>query len=239
MNISFDLDSTLIPNGKEFETEKRSRIARLIGIEEIRKGTPELITELKNQGNKIHIYTTSFRTKSKIRRTLKYYGIRVDRIINQTDNQRELKARNLHSSKYPPAFGFDIHIDDSKGVGIESEQHDFTTIIIEPSDKNWVKTITEVIQTTFQFKVLKRLLKELWLRSNECNEPIENIWFSVQETAKSNGVTRKEVRKYLNILIDNSCIKITSQEPLLFEFTEIGKKIKSDSEIKKFIKKVG
>ncbi|WP_229724434.1 hypothetical protein [Winogradskyella forsetii] len=58
MNISFDLDSTLIPNGKEFETEKRSGIAKLFGIEEIRKGTRELISHLQNHGHKIHIYTT-------------------------------------------------------------------------------------------------------------------------------------------------------------------------------------
>ena len=68
MNISFDLDSTLIPNGKEFETENRNGIAKLLGIEEIRKGTRELISDLQKQGHDIHIYTTSFRTKRKIRR---------------------------------------------------------------------------------------------------------------------------------------------------------------------------
>ncbi|SNZ00361.1 hypothetical protein [Flagellimonas pacifica] len=239
MNISFDLDSTLIPNGKEFETEKRHGVAKLLGIEEMRKGTCELISELQNQGNRIHIYTTSFRTKSKIRRTLKYYGIKVDRIVNQTENQRELKARNINSSKFPPAFGFDIHIDDSKGVGIESERHNFKAIIIEPSDENWTEKIKRGIQTTFQFKILKRLFKELWLHSSECKEPIENMWYSIQETAKSNGVSRKEVRKHLNLLMDNNYIKITSEEPLLFEFTEIGKEIKTDLEIEKIIKSVG
>lgn len=29
MNISFDLDSTLIPNGKEFDTENRNGIANV------------------------------------------------------------------------------------------------------------------------------------------------------------------------------------------------------------------
>ncbi|NQZ45413.1 MAG: HAD family hydrolase [Flavobacteriaceae bacterium] len=146
MNISFDLDSTLIPNGKEFETEKRGGIAKLLGIEEIRKGTAELITELKAQGNKVHIYTTSFRSKRKIRRTLNHYGITVDRIVNQTENQRELKSRNINSSKYPPAFGFDVHIDDSKGVGIESERHNFNAIIIEPMDQNWIEKIKAEIK---------------------------------------------------------------------------------------------
>lgn len=147
MNISFDLDSTLIPNGIEFETEKRSRLAKLLGIEEIRKGTPELMNELKNEGHNIHIYTTSFRTKRKIRRTFKYYGITVDRVVNQTENQLLLSSKKITASKFPPVFGFDVHIDDSIGVGIESENHNFKAIIIEPNDKNWTKTIRKELNT--------------------------------------------------------------------------------------------
>lgn len=141
MNISFDLDSTLIPNGKEFETEKRNGIAKLFGIEEIRKGTSELISNLQNQDHKIHIYTTSFRTKRKIRLTLKYYGIKVNRIINEKENRRVLKSLNINLSKYPPAFDFDLHIDDLKGVGLESERFNFKAIIVEPTDKNWTDII--------------------------------------------------------------------------------------------------
>lgn len=146
MNISFDLDSTLIPNGKEFETEKRSGIAKFFGIEKIRKGTRELMFDLKKDGHKIHIYTTSFRSKNKIRQTLKYYGIKVDRVVNQKQNQTELKKRNLNVSKFPTAFGFDVHIDDSKGVGIESERHNFKTIIIDPSEKEWIEIIKREIK---------------------------------------------------------------------------------------------
>jgi len=137
MNISFDLDSTLIPNGNEFEIENRSRIARFLGIEELRKGTPELIACLQKEGYKIHIYTTSFRSKIKIRFTLKYYGIKVNRIVNQTENRKVLKLQNINASKYPPAFGFDLHIDDLKGVGVEGSKLNFKTLIIEPTDKSW------------------------------------------------------------------------------------------------------
>lgn len=146
MNISFDLDSTLIPNGKEFKTEFRSKIAGLFGVEKIRKGTPKLITELENKGHRIHIYTTSFRSEKKIRMSLKYYGIKVNKIITQTENKRVLKESNNNSSKYPPAFGFDIHIDDSKGVGIESKEYKFNAIIIEPTDKNWIEKILNEIE---------------------------------------------------------------------------------------------
>ncbi len=146
MNISFDLDSTLIPNGNEFETEKRNQIAKLLGIEEVRKGARKIIDHLQSQGHNIHIYTTSFRSKGKIRRVLKYYGIRVNHIVNQVENQRVLRSQNMNASKYPPAFGFDVHIDDLKGVGIESERYNFKAIIIEPSDENWVENIKNNIQ---------------------------------------------------------------------------------------------
>ena len=146
MNISFDLDSTLIPSGKEFETEKRSGIAKLLGVEEIRKGTRKLISDLQKEGNKIHIYTTSYRPKRKIRFTLWYYGIKVNRIVTQEENQRILKSKNINSSKFPTAFEFDIHIDDSKGVGIEAEKLNFKAIIIEPSEINWVEKVKNGIK---------------------------------------------------------------------------------------------
>lgn len=149
MNISFDLDSTLIPNGKEFETEKRSGIAKLFGIEEMRKGTRELISDLQNQGHKIHIYTTSYRTKGKIRRTLKYYGIKVNRIVNEKENRQVLKSQNINASKFPKAFDFDLHIDDLKGVGIESERFNFKVIIVEPTDENWIEKIKEGVKKHF------------------------------------------------------------------------------------------
>lgn len=141
MRISFDLDSTLIPNGNEFETEKRSKLAKFFGIEEIRLGTTQLIDALKSQGHQINIYTTSYRSKRKIRLTLSYYGITVNRIITQKENRSVLKSRNINASKYPPAFGFDLHIDDLKGVGLESEKFNFKAIIIEPSDSEWIKKV--------------------------------------------------------------------------------------------------
>ena len=239
MNISFDLDSTLIPNGKEFETENRSRIAKLLGIEEIRKGTSELITYLQNQGHKIHIYTTSFRSKRQIRLTLKYYGINVNRIVTEKENRRTLKSQNINSSKFPPAFDFDIHIDDLKGVGIESKRFKFNAIIIDPKDENWTEKIIETINQTYEPKILKRLLEELWLQSNECSEPIENMWFSIQEVAKSTGKKRKEIRKYLYMLVDNNYLNFVSNEPLIFEFTVSGKEVKTDLDIESIIKNVG
>ena len=147
MDISFDLDSTIIPNGEEFDTENRGAIAKFFGVEKIRKGTLELINYLQKNNPNIHIYTTSYRNRSKIRFTLKYYGIKVNKVVNQSENQKVLKGLNVSSSKYPPAFNFDLHIDDLKGVEMEAEKYSFRVIIVEPTDNDWINTIVKRIET--------------------------------------------------------------------------------------------
>lgn len=146
MNISFDLDSTLIPNGKEFETKKRNWVAKLLGFEPIRKGTRTLIQDLQRQGHEIHIYTTSYRTQRRIRLTLRCYGIQVNRIVNQKENSARLKALKIYASKYPRGFDFDVHIDDSKGVGMEGEKYNFKTIIVDPKQEDWAYYIKQEMQ---------------------------------------------------------------------------------------------
>lgn len=146
MNISFDLDGTLIPYNNEFETESRNRFAAMVGIEKIRKSSPQLIKELQKKGHTINIYTTSFRKKIKIRITLGYYGIHVKKIINQKQNIKTLNELKINASKYPRAYNFHLHIDDSKGVKTESETFNFKMILIQPTDINWTKTIMQNIK---------------------------------------------------------------------------------------------
>jgi len=141
MQISFDLDGTLIPFNNEFETENRSFVAKLLGIEPLRKGTQQLFADLKKQGHQIHLYTTSHRKVRTLRIMFWYYCITVGQIINEPRNRRSLKSHNIKASKYPPAFGFDIHIDDSEGVGQEGQKFNFRTIIITSKDHNWEEKI--------------------------------------------------------------------------------------------------
>ena len=145
MNISFDLDGTLIPLNKEFSTEKLNWFGRLLRVEKIREGSIDLITKLHNDGHTINVYTTSFRSKFKIRKTFKYYGIAINKIVNQAENIKALNGDNINSSKYPPLFNFDVHIDDSRGVGVEGLKHNFKTIIIDSSDKDWSNSIVDAI----------------------------------------------------------------------------------------------
>ncbi|CAM1374669.1 HAD family hydrolase [Tenacibaculum xiamenense] len=145
MNISFDLDGTLIPFANEFETEPLGKIPKYFGIERLRLGSKKLISELRQKGHEIHIYTTSFRSKRTIRRTFNFYGIKIDRIVNQRENQKVLYQKNIGASKFPPEFNFDIHIDDLKGVGLEGETYNFKTIIIEANQMNWSEMIKNEI----------------------------------------------------------------------------------------------
>jgi hypothetical protein len=141
MIISFDLDDTLIPGTKRFETEKQTIAHRLLGLEKIRLGTIQLFKELRNKGYRIYIYTTSFRSASKIKLTFYFYGIPVDTAINQQRHNRQLRENKNKASKFPPAFDIDVHVDDSSGLRIEGERFNFKTIIVDENDKNWGQTI--------------------------------------------------------------------------------------------------
>lgn len=126
MKISFDLDDTLIPGSyNDFPTETRNLFQKLVNIERIREGTKELFKYLKENGNNVGVYTTSFRTRFKIKFQFLTYGIKLDFIINEKRNKSAQKRAGITSSKYPPAFDIDLHIDDSKGVEIEGEKLNF------------------------------------------------------------------------------------------------------------------
>lgn len=145
MTISFDLDDTLIPGTKQFDIEKQTFLQKLAGIEMIRLGTIRLFKELKLQGHRVYIYTTSFRSEFKIRLTFILYGIPVDRVINQQHHDRELRETRTLYSKFPPAFGIDVHVDDSTGVKIEGEKFNFKTIIIGEDDSYWTDKVLKAI----------------------------------------------------------------------------------------------
>ncbi len=145
MIISFDLDDTLIPGTKQFETEKRNIFQQLTSQEKIRLGTIILFKELRTRGHLLYIYTTSLRSIAYIKLMFYSYGIPVDKIINQQKHNRTLREKQTMASKFPPAFDIDIHVDDSSGLKIEGDRFQFKTIIIHENDKNWVKTILELL----------------------------------------------------------------------------------------------
>ena len=141
MKISFDLDDLLIPGIKQFDTERQGFLQKIFKTEKLRLGTVELFKDLKSQGHQICIYTTSFRTPYKIWLTFFLHRLNLDGIINKTLHDKKIMNTGLSCSKYPPMFNIDIHIDDSEGVKIEAQRHNFRAIIITENDKNWTETV--------------------------------------------------------------------------------------------------
>lgn len=146
MKISFDLDNTIIPYSNEFEVENGTFFGKLIKAERIRKGTIELFKKLKTKNCEIWIYTTSYRSVWKIKKTFRAYGLKPERIINGKENQKILKKHNCNASKNPGLFGIDLHIDDLEGVKMEGDKYHFETVIVEVTDQNWTKNVLKRIE---------------------------------------------------------------------------------------------
>jgi hypothetical protein len=148
MRIAFDLDNTLIPYGSEFPTIWRfpKPLMNFCGWEPLREGTIELMNYLKSQGNEIWIYTTSLRNASSVKLLFMLYGIRIDGVVNQQIHNKKLRNEHIYCSKYPPAFGIDVLIDDQEGVQVEAARYNFEMIWIKPEDTNWVEKVTHLYQ---------------------------------------------------------------------------------------------
>jgi hypothetical protein len=148
MKISFDLDDTLIPAQRIFETERLNWLQRLLGIEPIRLGAVQLMKQLQSNGHDVCIYTTSFRKILSIRLAFWTYGIFLDEVVNQAKHDRTLREKRNVYSKYPPAFGIDFHVDDSPGVAMEGQRFKFKTLIIKEDEASWILTVHQAVGTT-------------------------------------------------------------------------------------------
>lgn len=141
MKISFDLDDTIIPGSKVFETERQTLFQKLLGVERIRKGTVALFKTLRKQGHSVGIYTTSHRSYSRVKLLFLLNGFSIDFVINQKRHSLKLSGSGIHCSKYPKAFDIDLHIDDSRGVEMEGQRYGFKTLIIGEDQLEWVSCV--------------------------------------------------------------------------------------------------
>jgi hypothetical protein len=87
----------------------------------------------------------------------------------------------------------------------------------------------------FKIDILKRLFEELWLQSNNCKQPIENISISIYEVSKSTNVPKKEIFQYLFFLLEESIIESIQSDRLLYKFTERGAFIRTKNDVENFI----
>ena len=139
MRISFDLDDTLIMSTN---SERQGLFHRLAGLEKLRKGTIPLIKLLQRKNHKVFVYTTSYRKLTYIRWLFAFHGIWLNGVINQAKHDKIFrKSDKMYYTKYPPAFGIDLHIDDSEGVVIEGKKGAFSVLRIDSNEKNWAEKV--------------------------------------------------------------------------------------------------
>jgi hypothetical protein len=145
MRISFDLDDTLICYREDVPREPPIPLLLcwLVADEPLRLGTCTLMKDLQARGWEPWIYTTSYRRPSQVQRWLRYHGVAVAGVINQDAHEACFRGRcgERRPTKYPPAFGIDLHVDDSDGVRIEGEQNGFAVVVVRPDDRDWAEKV--------------------------------------------------------------------------------------------------
>ena len=149
--VSFDVDDTLACHPARVAFERGCFPAfmhRWFG-EPLRFGTSTLMRELRRRNCSVWIYTTSGRSESYIRRWLLLHGIRIDGVINSARHRHEVASHRLLRvpSKYPPAFGIDLHVDDSEGVEMEGAEHGFRVVLVRPDDPHWTQRVLDAVTT--------------------------------------------------------------------------------------------
>jgi hypothetical protein len=141
MRIAFDLDGTLIPTGFAFATVNRlpKAITACCGTEPLRAGAAGLMRFMQAQGDEVWVYTTSYRSTAYIRLLFLLHGVMLKGIVNQAVHDRWVKRQPgaPRCSKYPPAFGIDLLIDDQEGVLLEAQRHGFKMIWVKPDEPDW------------------------------------------------------------------------------------------------------
>jgi hypothetical protein len=149
MRISFDMDDTLvcapdIPIEEDVPWWRRPWYP-----ERLRRGTRTLLRELIRQRHALWIYTTSYRPARYLRGWFACFGIPLEGVVNQSRHERIVRPEGFRGrppSKYPPAFGIDLHVDDSEGVADEGKQHHFRVLVVSPQDRDWTRRVLEAVE---------------------------------------------------------------------------------------------
>ena len=147
--VSFDVDDTLVCCGGAAccEASVIPLFIRRWFCEPLRAGTGALVRELRRRQCSVWIYTTSGRTPFYIRSWLLLHGIRVDGVVNSERHREGLAAHGFSRlpSKFPPAFGIDLHVDDSEGVRMEGVRHGFRVVVVSPDDQHWTRRVLDAV----------------------------------------------------------------------------------------------
>lgn len=147
MRISFDIDDTLVccppvPSEQVIPWWRRWRYP-----EPLRRGTRSLMEELLRRDCEVWVYTTSHRPPRYLRGWFRSFGVRLGGVVNQDRHERVVGRQG--PSKYPPAFGIDLHVDDSEGVGEEGRRHRFAVVVVSPGDPDWACRVLKAVEQRF------------------------------------------------------------------------------------------
>jgi hypothetical protein len=146
MRISFDVDDTLVC-GLGVPVEQHVALWwRWRYPERLRLGTRALLRALQERRHELWIYTTSYRSAWYLRGWFRSTGVRLRAVVNQQLHERVVGRRG--PSKYPPAFGIDLHVDDSEGVAQEGREHGFRVLVVSPNDPDWAARVLAAVERT-------------------------------------------------------------------------------------------
>ena len=146
MRVSFDLDEVLFVSPDLYETEPPLRFPlNRIYKERLRKGTVELVHRLQDEGFEVWIYTSSFRADIYIRSLFRYYGIRLDGIINARRHLAEVQRDRKEPlpQKMPQFYHIALHIDDEDVIHENGQIYGFHTLKVYEPDDHWVQKVID------------------------------------------------------------------------------------------------
>ena len=143
--VALDLDDTLIPNRDRFlvESNRGKWYIRPFTPEPFRRGTLELLKFCKEKNFKLWVYTASLRPVWYIRLLFLRYGYHLDGVVNV---QKHFLKVKVSSHKYPPQFGIDVLVDNSKGVVLEGQQLGYDVIYVNEQDTRWVEKVKKELE---------------------------------------------------------------------------------------------
>ncbi|HJY75594.1 MAG TPA: hypothetical protein VKE95_03130 [Burkholderiales bacterium] len=144
MHVSFDIDDTLVC-GASVPTEQHLPFwLRRRYPERVRRGFRSLALELRRRGCHIWVYTTSGRPSHYLAGWFRSMGVPLAGVVNQPRHEEVVGCRG--PSKYPPAFGIGLHVDDSPGVAMEGAAHGFRVVVVAPEDERWHERVLQAVE---------------------------------------------------------------------------------------------
>ena len=146
MRVSFDLDEVLFVSPKTHKTEPPLPFPlRSLYKERLRLGTPDLLRTLRAQGYEVWIYTSSFRSERYIRNLFRFYGVRLDGIVNGYRHQQEVQRgrREILPQKLPNRYHISLHVDDETVICSCAGHYGFRAYQLNAEDDTWKEKILE------------------------------------------------------------------------------------------------